>query len=620
MENQPLRRQVQEFVAQSRERGISDVKIMEFLGEKGLLHIVNPERYKAPDEGSAEPQTPTAQETQMLTPDQQLTEFRQQQQEQIPEPEKKRQGFFSRVGDRLGERKDRIKEQLDPEVRERVRPPSTVARITGDVIGAGYDVLGEGLVTAARGVGTVADVATAPQRFLARAVGADRELTDKMKPTEALKNLGRFAMDSKVGQAALERLAAGVDKWEEFEEKHPEAARDLQGLGNLISILPVSKAVRAGGREVQRLGVRSEALGKKIGISAAKKVDEQTMTRATELAQPEMTFAVRRDEARRMVEGGVLRQRALDPSQYEQNVAQALARVPNFDPNATTLINLQSADRHIARLAKELDTQLARSNIAFPRREHVAHINRSLDHIKGSPFLVGDAQRSADKIVSAYVRILEKHPSTAAGAMKARREFDQWYKGFRPKGLDASDPRVNANDFVAQEMRRASNDFIASQADNVPVRELLQEQSLLFSAIDNMAPKAAREAGSALDRISDNVARAVSMRGRFSQTAGTIVGLGGLGAAATFAPVYTAVGGAGLVGYSGYRIAVDPRTHRSLSKTLQQINRVLPDTTGAERALLMETQREIQDLLTITVVGSALGAKVGETPKDDVDE
>ena len=603
------RSQIHNFILQARESGTPDTEIMSFLANKGVLSAVNPEKYGT-SSLAVETATPTIGGRQLNQGFAPVDPMAMNQQEP------QRQGFFSRVGGRLSERGSRIAEQFSTEAAETANPIRRGVRVAGDVIGAGLDVVGEGLTTAARGIGTTANIATAPARGVASLFGAPDAVT--AKPTEQLKTLANKIAESPLGEAAFQALGSGVEQWEQFSAENPEVARDLQALGNIVSVLPVGTAAQAAGRQAQRLGIRSDELGARIGASATANLSREAREAATEIVQPEMTFRVRRDEALRLNEGGILQQRSLNPTRFEENMADALARVPGFDHNQTMRHNAQSAHQHIGTLARELDSELARTQIAFPRQEHMAYIRNNMQPFLDRPVLRGNPRGAAEEMIEEYGKILAQHPSTAVGAMQARREFDQWFKGWAPKGLEA-DRTANVVNQTAQELRMLSNDFIAGKTPSVPVKELLQEQALLFNAIDNMRPKVAREAGSTLDRISDNISRVVSMRGRFSQTAGTVVGLGGLGAAATFAPVYTGVAGAGLATYGGYRLVTDNRTYKALGDTLQSINRVLPETGGAERTLLMQTRQELQDLLEVVSVSTAI-TQTRQNQNDEVGE
>ena len=80
-------------------------------------------------------------------------------------------------------------------------------------------------------------------------------------------------------------------------------------------------------------------------------------------------------------------------------------------------------------------------------------------------------------------------------------------------GQEALIPYANYYyEYDGQQITNATNDFIAKTAPDVNVKQSLRKQSNLYSALDNIAPKAADEAGNAISRLWQNTKNVIPIK------------------------------------------------------------------------------------------------------------
>jgi hypothetical protein len=182
--------------------------------------------------------------------------------------------------------------------------------------------------------------------------------------------------------------------------------------------------------------------------------------------------------------------------------------------------------------------------------------------------MVGDAQKTAVRIVTKMTQLMRDKKSTASNLLRARKELDAWMKS--QKGINIFDPKQeNAISIALREIRQTTNNFIAIKAKSVPVKTSLQRQSNLFTALDNIAPKAADEAGNAMLRAWRNVLSVLPLRGEFNQTMAALFGVGGLGASAIFAPFFTKIVFGSIGVYATGKLIMSPKIRIGLGKMLK---------------------------------------------------
>ena len=139
------------------------------------------------------------------------------------------------------------------------------------------------------------------------------------------------------------------------------------------------------------------------------------------------------------------------------------------------------------------------------------------------------------------------------------------------------DPNLeNAMTFAIREIRKTTNDFINARVPNVGVKRSLEKQSRLLNAADDIKIKAADDANNAVSRTIRKGLKVLTARGEINQIAALAFGVGGLGAAAMFAPIIRNLGALGVVTWAGVHIVMRPGSRKALGKLLK----LMDDMTG----------------------------------------
>jgi hypothetical protein len=100
--------------------------------------------------------------------------------------------------------------------------------------------------------------------------------------TEKIGNVAKNVAETKPAQNIL-------SSYEDFKAKHPEAAKDLESATNILSLMPVGKAVSAGGKAVKAgAEVAGESVKPIVGktLSTAGAITEKAGNRATSVLFP----------------------------------------------------------------------------------------------------------------------------------------------------------------------------------------------------------------------------------------------------------------------------------------------------------------------------------------------
>ncbi len=148
------------------------------------------------------------------TPEQVQAFASQQLEEPVEEP-----GFFSRVGTRFEERGEVFGEILRADKADEQASIRTVLQLGGNVLGAAGDVLGEGIVSAAK------------------------SLPDEV--TEPVVEIARTLLDTDAGKSGISALSEGVEAWDDFAAENPAVARDIGALFNIATFFTPVKGVSA---------------------------------------------------------------------------------------------------------------------------------------------------------------------------------------------------------------------------------------------------------------------------------------------------------------------------------------------------------------------------------------
>lgn len=496
----------------------------------------------------------------------------------------------------------RMAEQIGAQLKKRGEQFSTIAQaelkgeqtfldsmlqVAGKVgAGAVLDIMGTGLETTAR--------------FIAKDLSALTPDIIENPLKDAVTSAAHMFLNTDLGQKGLNAARRGVESYNAFAKENPRAARNIEAVIDIgLLAAPVKgkpkAAITAPGRAAQRL------------TKAAERQEFKTRKEFTEdLITPKQTAAVKEAQVPRTEEvgKGVLKRKVVNLSNQEQQVAAEVATISGVKQSNTLQGNFNAVSKEITREAQKLEAALKANDIPFPRKEFNARMTRVADELSNNPLIVGDAEKTAGRIVNKSKQLLKDKPSTVSNLLKVRKELDAWIKS--QKGTNIFDPKQeNALSIALRAIRQETNSFIDSKAVNVSVKSSLKKQSNLFRALDNIAPKAADEAGNVVLRAWKNLLSVLPLRGEFNQTMAAIFGLGGLGASAVFAPLFTklVLGSIGI--YATGRLIISPKTKRGLAMLLNQTDKGIRTVKDAnlirqlriDRAALLELIQKSETVL-----------------------
>lgn len=423
----------------------------------------------------------------------------------------------------------------------------------GDVVGASGNLLRSGL----RSAGAVAEGAFAPIIEIPIIKDALGWISNKVGETDA-------------GKKLAEKI-----------QQNPEKAQDIFDAIN-IATLGTGKAAtqpvkEAAGATLKKTGKVLEDSGE-----AALKAKKDTFVR--ELIKPVQTKAVKEAQVARTSETGkgILKKSVVEPTPAELKMEGAIKDIPDLKEGNTFQQNYNVIKDANVKEAQNLEAALKANDFAFEKKD----LNKTLKGIKKNlsenPSLVGDNERIADKLINKFNKLVETADNNGSSLLQVRKDFDSWVKS--QKGSKIYDPNTeNAFSIVNRELRQGINDFIDQRATDVNVKESLSKQSSLYGALDNIKPKAAVEADSAIGRTFQKMANAVGIKNKTVQIIAATAGIGGLGAAATFAPAAAAIGGLGFLLYKGGKLIMKPQLRMKMGELLQKAGNAI---TPEERALV----------------------------------
>ena len=440
-------------------------------------------------------------------------------------------------------------------------------------VGAGgvLDLIGEMLITGGRGLATITPEAI------------------KNPIVNAASSAAHYFLSTDAGMKGLEAARAGVEKWGDFKKNHPRAARNIESVVDIgMLVAPMKSRPRTGQTSVGRAGEGMVERATRQSMSDRRNFID-------DLVMPRRTMKVAEGQTARATEQGILRSRQIGLSQVERNMAREVHRVRGVIPGNTLQGNLNVISKEVTREATRLKNQLRSNDFSVPMDNYITLLDDVSNNLSKNMVLRGDPQKTAQGVVETMRELLgSTNRVTGSRLLQARKDLDAMaLKNVGKKALDPTSPTENAMSIALREVRQATNGFIDSNAQNVAVRNSLRKQHNLLSAAENIAPKAAREGANALSRAWGNIQRILPIRGEFNQTMATIFGVGGLGAAAMFAPFFTKIV-MGTVGvYTAGRIIMSAKTKRGVSQLLGKVDQAIRKTKDAQLLTQLRADRAI---------------------------
>src|SRR3990167_2265830 len=233
--------------------------------------------------------------------------------------------------------------------------------------------------------------------------------------------------------------------------------------------------------------------------------------------------------------------------------------------------------------AKQLEAEVVANDLIIPRREVLSALNRAKQELSESPLIVGDAELTANRLIEGATKILNKHPGTGSGLLRARKEYDSWVLDQKPKAFDAK--AENAFTIANRAIRTSINNTFIRNAKNIKVEQSFREQTAIYRAVENVQVKAAKEADTFLGRVYEKIEKVLGTRDKLTQALGLAVGGGVFGAAILFAKPLSVMIGTGWVMYKAGKLVLKPQIRDILGRILKQSGSKFPE---ADRKLIQQ--------------------------------
>jgi len=478
----------------------------------------------------------------------------------------------------LNERRAELTDSFERQATGQQNFTETLGQVVGKgVIGTASDVVGYGLTEAAKWV-----YGQSPKAL-----------------RDSVSDVAESFGETEAAQLATQAAMFGYKTYTDFKNENPRLAADIEAALNIATLGTLNLVDDV-----------TKAATKKAIDSAATTLEqsasERMLKKALDVVKPDIRLGDRsvREANLRRTESGFFRQKII-PNEEENTAARLLATVMKENDFQSGHFNtaIELANKLGDDLLEDLQILSVRSIdgpnpiVAINPRDALAsartNIRRMIDENQiargGDP----EITRRANQLYAIARSQLERYPATPAGALQARRSFDEIVK----RQLNAFNGAMdNADKIFVREIRTSINNAIDEAVPDASVKQKLREQSSLFSvAYTNILPKALEQKGNrltnALDRLGIHMP---STPLALSATIGA-----GTGVASTSVGLGLAAGLTGAAAIAAYR---SPAARKALARQLRNMEMFLT-AQGAKAPILRSFRADrlaVLDLLQET--------------------
>ncbi len=368
--------------------------------------------------------------------------------------------------------------------------------------------------------------------------------------------------------------------------------RDIKAFNQYLVLLAPNAKGSSGllGKLSSKFGDIAEESGKKTLSTLRGKF-------IRDLTRPEQTNKIKLMEVPRTTEigRGPFKKSIIEPSFKEAKIAKEVLNIPNVGRHNTFQRNYNVISAFNKQEAKKLVTLINKNDFIYPRQELISRLNETRSVLSENPLLVGDAGKTASKMVDKVEQMVNEVPAKGSNLLEIRKNYDNWIQS--QKGQNIFDPKnENALSIANREIRRTINDFLDEKATKVSLKDSLRKQSNLYGALENIAPKAAKEADSAIGRLFQKSLKIMRLKNLTVEQMGTLIGVAGFGSAALFAPAVAAVGIPSFLTIMAGKLILKPELRITIGKLFKMVGKSLNNSdrkviknllsTGVETSLL----------------------------------
>ena len=235
--------------------------------------------------------------------------------------------------------------------------------------------------------------------------------------------------------------------------------------------------------------------GAKVAVKAVEeRAANKGIREALDVIAPELTKS-KKIEALKSGLGkteGILKTTSIQPGSKELEIAKAVEGIVKKSRPVTE--NISNLKKAIVDTADQLKQGVKDYDVFYNPKKLGEKLGGLMNSTERELTFAGDeaAEKAYQAAIDVFMKTAKKKSGLLSGLLDARKEFDR----IAEKSLSGAFEKDAPKQLAFRDIRTAINNFIADHVpENVPVRDLLKKQSLMYDAIDNMAGREAKNVG-----------------------------------------------------------------------------------------------------------------------------
>lgn len=304
---------------------------------------------------------------------------------------------------------------------------------------------------------------------------------------DLISHAAKSIFDTDLGRQAFGAIQQGTEAYDKWKTENPVAAKNLESIVNIASLLPTTKASEVAA------DITKWAVSK--AWTTVKNLIKTETPEIAELAKPtkkvldyitpkEFTPTEKMD----LVSSGKLKTGKwltwewfeYVPDKFDIEIAKdATPFIDISKPSSTNVANLRKG---IEKESLSLESAIKENNPIIPNKRVQSYIKWITDSVMDNPEMVGDNKKIAQKLLNKFAAMQKEEGGSGLGVLNARKRFDEYVSSVKPKALWST--TGNVYDTIVRTIRNWANDFVDSVVSNVEVKKSLRKQRNLYKAID----------------------------------------------------------------------------------------------------------------------------------------
>lgn len=350
-----------------------------------------------------------------------------------------------------------------------------------------------------RGVGKAAPVVGSAFEAAAKTVGQGLSLItyDPLEKWVAEQAKG-IAFEIKESPSFRKGVAAakkGIEHWNEFSEKEPEAASRVEDYFNVATLSIPPTKVKPFTEGMDRAANAATA----AGVKQAKQRRDRFVYNIISPLKKDKSDILRTKTT------GFFRTFTVTPSEFEKEIIEAVAKVPTIKAGATFTDNSKALKEAIDKSAVSLIDDLKKAgNPSVDKDALLIDLQNSLEAVLDhEDFIIeGGSPKMAKAFVDKAMSFISESDGTAIGVLQARKNLDEFLNS-KQVSLDAD--YLNSKRSALKLVRDKLNEYVDKSVPEVDVKSKLRKQYLMYNAWDNLSDRALDEAANGILRTYRNI-------------------------------------------------------------------------------------------------------------------